>query len=64
VFGGFFGLLTSLVLNIKKAEHHIVKSRQSAMIALLGTGFAFATFPFPKMAELIYVIITLAVSVK
>jgi hypothetical protein len=46
VFAGFFGLITSLILNIKKAKLHIVKSRQSAMLALIGTGFVFATFPF------------------
>lgn len=46
VFAGFFALVTSVILNIRPGKALPTGSRHSAFIALIGTGFIFACFPF------------------
>jgi len=46
VFAGFFGLVASILINIKHSRRTEIGSRHSAFIGLIGTGFVFATFPF------------------
>jgi hypothetical protein len=47
LFAGIFSLVVSVFLNMKPSDKQsAVGSRQSAFIGLIGTGFAFATFPF------------------
>lgn len=46
VFAGFFALIASLILNIKRGKSSPLGTRHSAYIGMIGTGFIFATFPF------------------
>jgi len=46
VFAGFFSIITSLIINCKKGKMLNQGSRHSVFIAMIGTGFIFATFPF------------------
>lgn len=46
VFAGFFAIVTSLIINIKPGKASKTGSYHSAFIALIGTGFIFACFPF------------------
>ena len=46
VFAGFFALIFSLVINREKGKNSATGSRHSAFIAMIGTGFIFACFPF------------------
>lgn len=46
VFAGFFGLIVSLLLNCKPSPFKLPARNTSSFFTLIGTGFAFATFPY------------------
>lgn len=46
VFAGCFGLIVSLILNCKPSPFKLPARNTSSFFTLIGTGFAFATFPY------------------